>query len=389
MGKPIAELRALHRKAFPGHTEISFFSCPGRINLIGEHIDYNGGHVFPAAIDKKIYMAISRNEQGAIRLNDVVFNARRDFAISDFGKTKDVGKIWLYPFGALSMLGVSGKHGFDISYYNMIPSGAGVSSSAAITVVTLFATALLSGRSISGAEMARMGQRVEKEYAGVSCGIMDQFAVIHGRKNEAMILDTRDLSYEYVTIDSEQVHFILVNSDVKHSLRESEYNTRRRECEEALALLQATGAKIAHLCDLDEEGFDRYKGALRGNLYKRAVHAVSENSRSIRFLNAMKRGSLNAAGELLYESHESLRANYEVSIPELDIMVEWTREINGVFGARMMGGGFGGCSLNMVERDKVKGFTSEMRKRFEAEYGKKAEVFDCTIDDGVKELKET
>ncbi len=386
MEKPIIELRALHRKAFPGESPVHFFSCPGRINLIGEHIDYNGGHVFPAAIDKKIYMAISHNDLGAIRLNDVIFCARQDYALSDFGKMKNVSKTWLYPYGALSLMGVSGEQGFDISYYNMIPSGAGVSSSAAITVVTLFATALMIGRSIPGADLARMGQRVEKEFAGVSCGIMDQFAVIHGRKNEAMILDTRDLSYEYVTIDSQRVHFLLVNSGVKHSLRESEYNTRRRECEDALALLQSAGAPIKHLCDLDVQGFDRFGGILHGSLHKRALHAVSENSRSIRFLNALKRGSLNEAGELLYESHESLRTNFEVSIPELDTMVEWTRDIQGVYGARMMGGGFGGCSLNMVERDKVKGFTSEMKKRFEEAFGKRAEVFDCTIDDGVKEL---
>ncbi|TAL30664.1 MAG: galactokinase, partial [Spirochaetes bacterium] len=286
MMDPCIQLKARHRKSFPGKADIRCFSCPGRINLIGEHIDYNGGHVFPAAIDKRIHVAISKNDLGLIRFNDLLFNARKDFQPGDFRPGTDVEKVWLYPYGAISLLKLEGTQGYDLSFDNSIPSGAGVSSSAAITVITLFAVSAMDGIRIDSPGLARLGQRVEQEFAGVSCGIMDQFAVINGRKNAAMILDTRDLSFEYVGVDPNKVHFILVNSGVKHSLRDSAYNDRRRECEQALLLLKNAGIKIEHLCDLDGASLDVLRANLQGNTLKRAIHSVSENGRSIKFYNA-------------------------------------------------------------------------------------------------------
>jgi galactokinase len=383
---PCIKLRAQHRKSFPGDADIRCFSCPGRINLIGEHIDYNGGDGFSAAIDKRIYAAISKNKLGLIRFNDLHFNARKEFRPGDIRPGADIEKVWLYPYGAISLLELKGAQGYDMSFDNSIPSGAGVSSSAAITIITLFAVSTLAGITIESHELARLGQRVEQEFAGVSCGIMDQFAVIHGRKDAAMLLDTRDLSFEYVGIDSHKVHFILVNSGVKHSLRDSAYNDRRRECEEALHLLKKAGIKIEHLCDLDSASVDMLGNHLTGNALKRALHSVTENDRSINYYRALTNQDYKAAGKLMYDSHRSLKDDFEVSIPEIDSMVEWTQKIAGVYGARMMGGGFGGCTLNMVARDRVRGFVSEIGKRFESEFGKKAEIFDCVIDDGVKEL---
>lgn len=380
-------LRESHLERFKGAGNPRLFSCPGRINLIGEHIDYNGGHVLPAAIDKRIYLCISPNSVGMLRFSDLSFSASWEMPL-EWLKRKDppVDRFWLYSFGAVKLSGVDPATGFDFSYSSDIPLGAGVSSSAAITVVTLHALDALTGRETDTAALARKGQRVEREFAGVSCGIMDQFAVIHGKRDHAMLLDTRDLSFEYVKIDSHFVHFILINSGIKHSLRESGYNDRRRDCENALARLREHGAPIEHLCDMDMIDFNRWSKVLDGAELKRAHHAVSENERAISFFNTIRERDFEGSGILLYASHESLRDEYEVSIPEMDEMVEWTRGMEGVFGARMMGGGFGGCTINMVRADRAEDFKSTMRGRFKSAFGKEPEMTECAIDDGVCEM---
>lgn len=379
-------LRESHLARFKGAENPRLFSCPGRINLIGEHIDYNGGHVLPAAIDKRIFLCVSRNNDGMIRFSDLSFGAAWEIPL-EFLEHRDptVDRFWLYPFGAVKLSGNGISTGMDLSYSSDIPLGAGVSSSAAITTVTLYALDALSGRKTDTAEMARKGQRVEREFAGVSCGIMDQFAVIHGKRHHAMLLDTRDLSCRYVRIDTRFVHFILVNSGIKHSLRQTGYNDRRRDCENALARLWESGAPIEHLCDMGMADFNRWSGVLNATEHKRAMHAVSENERAVAFFNAIRERDFEGSGELLYASHESLRDRYEVSIPEMDLMVEWTRGMDGVFGARMMGGGFGGCTINMVRADRTGEFKAAMCGLFRSAFGKDPEMIECTIDDGVRE----
>ncbi|HNU90245.1 MAG TPA: galactokinase [Spirochaetota bacterium] len=386
MNEYIDRLVAAHNSSFPGAAHPRVFSCPGRINLIGEHVDYNGGHVFPAAIDRAVYLCVSENASGLFRFHDAGFQDSGELPLSLFREGIEVPRVWLYPAGALAALRADWDRGFDLSYLSTIPVGAGVSSSAAITTVTLFAMAKTLGMELDGIELARMGQRVEREYAGVACGIMDQFAVIHGRKDSAILLDTRDLSYEYLYIDPSRVRFVLVNSGVRHSLRESGYNDRRMECESALALLRGLGAKIDHLCDLSPVDFMPLGPSLPPLELRRARHAITENARTLEFLRRMRSGDFSAAGELLYASHASLRDDFEVSIDQMDRLVEWAGGVEGAYGSRMMGGGFGGCTVTMVDAPSAGRFAAEIALKFQEEYGAPPGVLECAIGDGVSEL---
>ncbi|MBP7602813.1 MAG: galactokinase [Spirochaetes bacterium] len=386
MNELVHRLIEAHRSAFPDAARPRVFSCPGRINLIGEHVDYNGGHVFPAAIDRAVYLCVSENTSGRFRFHDAGFQASGELPLLLFGGGTVVPRVWLYPAGALALLRSDWDRGFDLSYLSIIPAGGGVSSSAAITVVTLYAMISMLGMTIDTLELARMGQRVEREYAGVACGIMDQFAVIHGKKDSAMLLDTRDLSFEYLHIDSSRVHFVLVNSGIKHSLRESGYNDRRRECDSALALLRGAGAEIAHLCDLAPHDFAPLEAGLPPVERRRARHAIAENARTLEFLRRMRSGDFAGAGDLLYASHASLRDDFEVSIDELDRLVEWAEPIAGVYGSRMMGGGFGGCTITMVDASLSEEFARTIGERFRREYGTPPDILECTIGDGVREI---
>ncbi len=386
MNDTAKKLIEAHGFAFPDTGPVRVFFCPGRINLIGEHVDYNGGHVLPAAIDRAVYLCVSGNAHRRFRFNDTGFGASGELELALFGGGSVVPRVWLYPAGALALLRSDWDEGLDLSYLSAIPAGAGVSSSAAVTTVTLYGALSMLGRPIDTAELARMGQRVEREYAGVACGIMDQFAVIHGRRDSAMLLDTRDLSFEYLHIDSSRIHFVLVNSGIRHSLRESGYNDRRAECESALAMLREMGAKIAHLCELHPADFERMAPELPPVERKRARHAVTENGRALEFHRLMRFGDYKGAGGLLYASHASLRDDFEVSIEELDRLVEWAAPLAGVYGSRMMGGGFGGCSITMVEAGAAGEFARKITESFRAAYGVVPEVFECTIGEGVGEL---
>ncbi|MCU0843322.1 MAG: galactokinase [Spirochaetes bacterium] len=387
MNDHLKRLIERHGSVFPDTGPVRVFFCPGRMNLIGEHVDYNGGHVLPAAIDRAVYLCMSRNALKRFRFNDASFDASGDLPLSLFGAGAVVPKVWLYPAGALALVRSDWDEGLDLSFLSSIPPGAGVSSSAAVTTVTLYGALSMLGLPINTVELAKLGQRVEREYAGVACGIMDQFAVIHGRKDSAMLLDTRDLSFEYLTIDSSRIHFVLVNSGVKHSLRESGYNDRRRECESALALLRGMGAGIDHLCELGPAEYERMAPELPAVERKRARHAVTENARALDFHRLMRSGDNAGAGALLYASHASLRDDFEVSIDELDRLVEWAAPLPGVFGSRMMGGGFGGCTITMLEAGAAAGeFAREIGARFQSAYGGPPQVFECTIGEGVGEL---
>lgn len=386
MNEHVKRLILAHESSFPDTGPARIFFCPGRINLIGEHVDYNGGHVLPAAIDRAVYLCVSKNAHKRFRFNDAGFDATGELPLSLFGVGAEVSRVWLYPAGALALMRDDWDEGLDLSYLSSIPPGAGVSSSAAITTVTLYGALSMLGMPVDTVELARMGQRVERDYAGVACGIMDQFAVIHGRKNSAMLLDTRDLSFEYLQIDSSRIHFVLVNSGVKHSLRESGYNDRRKECESALARLRGMGVGIDHLCELLPADFERMGSGLPVVERKRARHAVTENARALEFHRLMGTGDYAGAGNLLYASHASLRDDFEVSIDELDRLVEWAAPVRGVFGSRMMGGGFGGCSITMVEAGAAGEFAREIGAKFQDAYGGLPQIFECTIGDGVGEL---
>ncbi len=383
----VGRLRKVHRETHNTGASIRTFSCPGRINLIGEHIDYNGGHVLPAAIDRAVYLCVSANDTGKFRFHDMHFDRKAEIPVENLRLGKEqIPKFWVYPLGALATVHDRYESGFDFTFYSTIPVGAGMSSSAAITTATLYGMSLFLQKAIAPPDLALMGQRVEKEFAGVSCGIMDQFVVIHGKKDCAVLLDTRDLGFEFLDIDSRLVHFVLVDSGIKHSLRESGYNQRRRECEGALAALRKNGAAVRHLCEIRSGELERFAAAMGGVEYKRALHASTEEERTLEFHRMMKAKRFPAAGELLYASHESLRDDFEVSIPEIDRMVEDTRGIEGVYGSRMMGGGFGGCTVTMVAAEHVPEFVRVISMRFESAFHRSPGVYDCVIEDGVREI---
>ncbi|MFW5861854.1 MAG: galactokinase [Spirochaetota bacterium] len=385
--KEIQDLKTAHVRAYGDSPRMRVFACPGRINIIGEHIDYNGGHVLPAAVNKHVYLAITPNNDNVIRFHSVDFGDPFEIHVDNIDDMSDPGDHWwVYPFGACKLIDIELKSGFDLTFKNTLPAGAGMSSSAAITVCTIYALCMLHNASIKPNEMARLAQRVEWEVAGVSCGIMDQFSVIHGKEDNAIMLDTRDLSFEFVPVDSNVVHFVLVNSGIKHSLKDTGYNDRRKECQHALETLQAGGIKIDHLCELPAEKIDVIKGMLSDVEFKRTVHAVTENLRVKEFSDAMNAYRLHEAGDAMFRSHASLRDDFEVSIPEIDRMVKWTKDIDGVYGSRMMGGGFGGCTINMVALYAVDRFTDQITKKFEAEFGRAPEIYNCILEDGVREL---
>ena len=375
-----------HKKKYPETGKIRIFSCPGRINIIGEHIDYNGGHVLPAAINKRIYCCISANSKKRFRFLSSNFNDYYEIPIDEIDTHLNKGRWWLYPLGALRLLNESWENGYDMSFHSTIPIGAGMSSSAAITVVTLFGLTVKNSIEMHPLSLAQLAQRVEREIVGVKCGIMDQFIAIHGKKNNAIILDTRDLSFEYVTFNENSTRLILINSGISHSLKDSEYNIRRTECENALSIIKNAGIDIRYLCELEDKNFQELQEHLPPNERKRTHHAITENRRTVTFYEKIQISDLQSAGEMLYESHQSLRNYYEVSIPEIDAMVDWTADIDGVYGARMMGGGFGGCTINMVAPDAAQEFREIMAERFKRKFGEEPEMYECTIEDGVKEV---
>ncbi len=384
-------LLSKHRESFGDSAESRLFTCPGRINLIGEHIDYNGGFVLPAAIDKTINLVISPNDRGSFRFQSTAFPEIIEISASDIMEDSfTCDDWWVYPAGVLKFMtnNIWNKsYCYDMSFESTVPVGGGLSSSAALSEVVIFALSQLLDIKMSKVEMVLLGQKVERELAGVSCGTMDQFAVVHGKKDHAVLLDTRNFKYEYVPVKSEKAHFILVNSMVKHSLKDSGYNERRESCENALRKFKEAGVSAEYLCEVSMDDYNRFKNLLTANEAKRAEHAISENLRTLEFNKKMKSEDYIGAGHLLFESHNSLRDNFEVSIPELDKMVEWARNIPGVFGSRLMGGGFGGCTISMVSVDNVENFKKVMAENFRKEFGKETVVVECVIDDGVREIK--
>lgn len=382
---------AFHREHFPQSADYALFSSPGRINIIGEHIDYNGGTVLPAAIDKHIYICVSRNNDGIIRFVSANHKGIGEVTLNNLYTTQTQAHArhtwWLYPLGACILSHIEFTSGFDISFYSTLPVGAGMSSSAAITVGTLYALYTLHNQKIKTKDLALIAQRVEWEYAGVQCGIMDQMAIINGKKDTAIVLNTKDLDFVNIPIDTSAVRFVLVNSGVKHSLKESAYNDRRQECERSLIILQKAGFHIHYLCDCRIDDLPSIQQHLPETEYKRAYHVISENHRVHQFAHEIQQYNLTKAGELLYKSHESLSVHYEVSIPLIDEMVEWASDIDGVYGSRLMGGGFGGCTINMVAVYAVEHFIQTIAQKFLKKINRTPEIYECSIDDGTHQIE--
>ena len=367
--------------------DIFVFFAPGRVNLIGEHTDYNGGHVFPCALSMGTFAAIRRRDDTRVRLYTVNIPqagiCETDVRHPDYVKRDGWAN---YAKGVLDTFirrGFAPETGFDIAFYGDIPAGSGLSSSAALEVVTGIAIRDLFGfEGVSQVDLALIGQEAENRYCGMNCGIMDQFASAMGKKDHAIFLDTATLQYEYAPVALTDAKIVIVNSKVKHSLVTSAYNDRRRESEEALKDLQKV-LPIQTLGDLSEAEFDAHADAVKDPVNRRrAKHAVYENQRTIKAVAALKIGDLAAFGQLINQSHASLRDDYETSCPEVDVLQQLAVSVPGTLGSRITGGGFGGCTVNLVKNDALEAFEATVLPGYEKATGIKAEMYVAEIGDG-------
>lgn len=368
------------------------YFAPGRVNLIGEHTDYNGGHVFPCALIVGTYGVVKQRDDRQIRMYSTNFH---DLGVISFSLDQ-LEKVnqddWVnYPKGVLSILADEGYHvkkGFDILYEGNIPNGAGLSSSASIEVLTGMIINDLEELKISTIDLVKISKRAENEYVGVNSGIMDQFAVAMGKKDKAMLLDTNTLDYTYADIKLTDAKIIISNTNKQRKLQDSKYNERRAECEEALADLNKE-LNLNHLCDLTLEEFEQHKHLIRDNVVlRRAKHAVTENVRTLRAVKALEEKNIEEFGRLMNESHDSLRDDYDVTGIELDTLVELARAEEGVIGSRMTGAGFGGCTVSIVKNDHVDNFIKQVGAGYEAKIGYAADFYVVEIGEGAHKIEE-
>ena len=369
---------------------VKVFFAPGRVNLIGEHTDYNGGHVFPCALTIGTYMAVKKRDDRKLRFYSMNFDHLGVIESIIEGLKPEKEADWTnYPKGvmwAFEKRGMKMDCGLDIVLNGNIPNGSGLSSSASLEVVTGFMLRELFGFDVTNVELAQIGQYSENNFNGMNCGIMDQFASAMGKKDNAIFLDTADLSYEYAPINLAGAKIVVTNSKVKHSLVNSEYNTRRSECETALADLQAV-TDIKGLGDLTEEEFEAHKSAIKDETrVKRAKHAVYENRRTIRAVEALKNNDLETFGKLMNASHVSLRDDYAVSCSEIDVLVDAAWKVEGVIGSRITGGGFGGCTVSIVKDEAIEAFKEQVGKAYQEQVGKTPEFYVVEIGNGPCEL---
>jgi len=367
------------------------FFAPGRINLIGEHTDYNGGHVFPCAITYGTYAVARKREDKVIRLYSTNFPEKGtiEFTLSELDYEKEHN--WAnYPKGMVRYILEAGYEipaGFDCVIQGNIPNGAGLSSSASIELLTGVLVNGLFNLEIPRLDLIKIGKRVENEFIGVNSGIMDQFAIGMGKKDAGILLDCQTLKYEYAPIHLEDYKILIMNTNKRRELADSKYNERRGECEEALAQLQQK-LPIEALGQLSEAEFDENQYLITNEtVRKRAKHAVYENMRTIKALEELKLGNLEAFGQLVNQSHVSLRDDYEVTGVELDTLVEAAWKQTGVLGARMTGAGFGGCAIAIVRNGEVDNFIENVGAAYLDKIGYEAEFYAASIGDGAKEIR--
>ncbi len=365
---------------------VNVYFAPGRVNLIGEHTDYNGGHVFPCALTIGTYAAVRKRADRKLNFYSMNFEKLGVIETSLDDLTPSDAAGWTnYPKGvmwAFAERGMKMDCGLDIVLNGNIPNGSGLSSSASLEVLTGYYLRDLYGFDVTNIDLAKIGQYSENNFNGMNCGIMDQFASAMGKKNHAIFLDTADLSYEYAPLVLDGAKIVVTNSNVKHSLVNSEYNVRRSECEKALEELQ-TVVKINGLGDLTEEQFEANKSVIKDEVcVKRAKHAVYENQRTIRAVEALKKNDLKLFGELMNASHVSLRDDYQVSCDEIDVLVEEAWKVEGVIGSRITGGGFGGCTVSIVKDEAVESFKEKVGAAYKERVGRQADFYVVEIGDG-------
>jgi len=374
----------LHEERFGQSPRV--FAAPGRVNLIGEHTDYADGFVMPAAIDFATFAAISPREDGKIVLRSENYREQVEYQLGSL-PARRIGRWSDYPVGVLSVLREEGVEipAFSMTLQGDVPVGAGLSSSAAIEVATMAAVLSLANAEIPLPRMALLCQRAENSYVGASTGIMDQFIACCGATDHALLLDCRSLEYRLAPIPS-HLSLVIVNSMVKHSHAGGEYNTRRAEVEEGTKLLQKHRPEIRKLRDANLEDLERWGSEMPPNVLKRVRHILTENIRTVAAADALEAGDLKALGRLMYEAHASYRDDFEASCPEADVLVELAAKEEGCVGARLTGGGFGGCTVNLVETVHARQFSDNVRRGYQQATGIYADVYLCHASAGAHEV---
>ncbi|MCQ2589420.1 MAG: galactokinase [Treponema sp.] len=369
---------------------VRMFASPARINIIGEHIDYNGGKVFPAAIDKYLYCAVRKRSDSKIVYNDLFFPGTFEFDTSTefkYDKANDYANFLNGILSCMKKKGFSLPCGFDCLIASNVPSAGGISSSSALECGFAWAINEVYGFNISRKDIALMGQQSEHEFMNVKCGIMDQYIISTGKKDTAEVLDCAKIEHEYVPLNLGEYCFVVMNTKKQRKLADSKYNERRRQCEKGLSILRQSGYKIQSLCSISVNQFKNIGLDITDDvIYRRVRHCVTEMDRVNKAVIALKDNNLIELGKLLYASHKSLKDDYEVTGLELDTLVESASKQDGCIGARMTGAGFGGCAIALVHKDKVDSFIAGVQKEYTKVVGYNGEFFGCSSGDGVREV---
>lgn len=361
---------------------------PGRINLIGEHTDYNEGFVLPTAIDKKIYLKFQKNNtENFCRIYSETLKKGFEFHL-DKPLHKTSG--WEnYILGVVKeLLGKTDKiEGFDCIIESRLPVGAGISSSAALECGVASGLNELYDLGLKDLDIVKLSQKAENDFVGSNCGIMDQFSSVMSRAGHLILLDCRSLDAEFIPADFKNCQLLLLNTNVSHNLADSDYNSRREECEAAVSIINKKRPEVRSLRDLSFEILEEYKNQLKGQMYGRCIYVLKENERVLTAAKTLKSGNLKDFGELMYASHEGLQHNYEVSCPELDFLVDYSRDKEFIYGSRMMGGGFGGCTINLIEVDKIDQYIQDVSEAYFKEFNIKLDAISVLPGEGTKTFK--
>ena len=381
----VSVTRRLHRERFGAEPRV--FAAPGRVNLIGEHTDYADGFVMPAAIDFATYAAISPRADGKVIIRSENYGEQVEHAAASLPEVR-AGHWSDYPVGVLAVLREEGVRipAFSMTLQGDVPVGAGLSSSAAIEVATMAAVLALAGVKIPLPRMAQLCQKAENSFVGASTGIMDQFIACCGAADHALLLDCRSLQFRLAPIPAD-VSLVISNTMVKHTHAGGEYNTRRAEVEEGTAILRRHRPEIKKLRDATVDDLKRWGGEMPENVLKRVRHIITENNRTVAAADALERGDLKTLGQLLYQAHASYRDDFEASCPEADLLVELASKQAGCIGARLTGGGFGGCTVNLVETARAREFGEALREGYKKATGIDADIYLCRASAGTHEIE--
>jgi galactokinase len=381
------EIVAKYRELFGAEPEF-VVRAPGRVNLIGEHTDYNDGFVFPAAINYEVVMAGAPRADGQVRAYSAIFDESDTFAVDVAVPSEDAR--WSNYIRAVAFIlnkEGHGLRGMNVAVTGTVPLASGLSSSAAMEIASCLAFEAAGGFAVDPVKRALIGQRAEREFVGVQVGIMDQFISANGRAHHALFIDTRSLEYEAVPLPESGVVLLIGDTNKPRGLVDSEYNTRRKECEEAVRILKQVLPDITALRDVTVEEFERHAHILPDVVCRRARHVITENDRVLQSITALKSGDIQAFGKLMNESHDSLRDDYEVTGPELDAMVDAARAVPGVFGARMTGAGFGGCTISLVMEESVEAFKQRVGAQYLEKTGLEATFHVCQASEGASRIR--